>query len=153
MGSSPVASVASVGGAGLKAYGDITSAQGVAAGDTFKAQMLEQNAQRGQVAAVQTGAAMSAKLAQTLGNIDAVRAASHSDITSPTAAAYRNQQEQLGLSQKAIAVDQILAQSRQEEDEAAYLRRAGKFALTQGYISAGADVLSGAAKAFTPGVG
>jgi hypothetical protein len=146
--SEPAASAASIGGAGLKAYGDILSSQGVAAGDTFKAQMLEMNAKRGQVAAVQTGAALSARLSQTLGNIDTMRAASHSDPTSPTAAAYRDQQEQLGLSQKAIAVDQILAQSRQEQDEAAYLRRAGKYALTQGYISAGADVLGGAAKAF-----
>jgi hypothetical protein len=139
--------VASVGSAGLKSYGDILSAQGTAAGDVFKAQMLEQNAQRGKVAAVQTGAAMSARLANTLGNIDAMRAASHGDPTSPTAAAYRNQQEQLGLSQKAIAVDQILAQSRQEENEAAYLRSAGKSALMSGYIGAGADFLGAAAKA------
>jgi hypothetical protein len=40
-----------------------------------------------------------------------------------------------------IAVDNILAQSRQQEAEAAYLRSAGKSALLSGYIRAGADLL------------
>ena len=143
------ASGLSIGAAGLKGYGDILSSQGIAAGDTFKAQLLEQNAQRGQVAAVQTGAALSQRLAQTLGNIDAMRAAAHTDPTSPTTAAYREAQEERGLSQKAIAVDQILAQSRQEQEEAAYLHSASKTALMSGYIGAGADIFGAVGKAFT----
>jgi hypothetical protein len=40
---------------GLGAYGTILSSQGVAAGDTFKIASLDAAAQRGRVAAVQTG--------------------------------------------------------------------------------------------------
>jgi hypothetical protein len=53
----------------------------------------------------------------------------------------RDYHESIGLSQKAIAVDQITAQARQEESEAAYLRGAAKSALFSGDLAAGADVL------------
>jgi hypothetical protein len=76
-----------------------------------------------------------------LGNIDTIRAAAHTDPTSPTGAAVRDYHESVGLSQKSIAVDNILAQSRQEDAEAAYLRQAGKSALLSGEISAGAGLL------------
>ena len=118
------ASGMSIGAAGLKAYGDITSSQGVAAADTYKAQVLQQNAQRGHVAAVQTGADLSQRLATTLGNIDAMRAAGHGDPSSPSAMAFRNQQEAEGTSQKAIAVDQIEAEAKQKESDANYLQYA-----------------------------
>lgn len=154
MGSSPQsagASGTSIAGAGLQAYGDVLKGQGVAAGDTFKAEVLEENARRGNVAAVQTGADVTRKLANDLGNIDAIRAAVHTDVTSPTGAAIRDSAENIGLTQKAIAVDQIMAQSRREQDEAAYLRSAGKQALLAGDISAGADILSALGKAAAAG--
>jgi hypothetical protein len=46
-----------------RSCGSIVQSQGVAAGDTFKAEMLENAAQRGQVASVEVGAGMSRKLA------------------------------------------------------------------------------------------
>jgi hypothetical protein len=133
----------SIAGAGLGAYGDILKGQGEQAGDVFKAKMLENAAQRGQVAAVETGADYSRKLASDLSNIDTIRAAAHTDPRSPTGAAVRDYHEQVGLTQKSIAVDNVLAQARQEADEAAYLRQAGKTALLSGYIGAGADILKG----------
>jgi hypothetical protein len=75
----------SIVGAGLSAYSDILSSQGTAAGENYKAAALENAAQRGKVAAAQTGASASEKLARDLGNIDAVRAAANTDPTSPTA--------------------------------------------------------------------
>jgi hypothetical protein len=51
----PVGAISSIAGAGLGAYGMILSSQGVAAGDTFKTPSLDAAAQRGRVAAVQTG--------------------------------------------------------------------------------------------------
>jgi hypothetical protein len=140
---------ASLAAAGLQAAGDIVSSRGIAAGDTFKANILEENAQRGQVAAIETGAAASEQLARTLSNIDAVRAAANTNPTSPTGAAVRDWSEQIGLTQKSIAVDNIVAQSRQQEAEATYLRAAGKTALLSGDISAGAGVL----KALGPALG
>jgi hypothetical protein len=152
MGNSPQsagASGLSIGGAGLSAYSAILSSQGTAAGENYKANMLERSAQRGQVAATEKGASDTEQLVNTLGNIDAVRAAAHTDITSPTAAAVRDTQEQRGLTQKSIAVDQIMAQSQQEEAEATYLRSAGKAALLSGEIGAGADILGAVGKAVT----
>lgn len=152
---SAAGSAISIGGAGLSAYSDVVKAEGVQQGDIFKADILEQNAKRGQVAAVQTGADYTRKLATDLGNIDAIRAAAHTSPGSPTGAAIRDTHEQLGLTQKSIAVDNILAQSRQQEAEAAYLRSAGKSALLSGYLSAGASLLKGIgpAVAGSPGGG
>jgi hypothetical protein len=132
---------------GLKAFGDIYAAQGKAEGAKYRAATLEANAQRARVSAVQTGAAESQQLATTLGNIDAVRAAAHGDPTSPMAGAYRDMNEDLGLTKKAIDVDNIMAQARQDDSDAAYLRTSAKYALTSGYISAGSDVLSALSKA------
>lgn len=131
----------SIAGAGLGAWSSIVQAKGVQQGDIFKANILEENAQRGVVAATQTGADYTRKLAVDLGNIDILRASAHTDPTSTTGAAIRDTNEQFGLTQKSIAVDNIMAQARQQEAEAAYLRSAGKSALLSGYISAGAGLL------------
>jgi hypothetical protein len=147
MGMPSAAGVASVGALGLKAYGDVLQGEGTQAADIYRAQSLENAAARGRVAAVQTGAAESIKIASDLGNVDAIRAASHTDPTSPTGAAVRDWHEQLGLTKKAIDVDNIMAQAMQQQSDAAYLRAAGKTALQGGYLSAGVDVLSGLAKA------
>jgi hypothetical protein len=141
---------ASIAAAGLQAYGDILKGQGTQAAYDYKAASLENAAQRGNVASVQTGAKETIGLDNTLGTIDAVRAAAHDDPTSPTGAAIRDWSESLGLSKKAIDVDNILAQSRQEQDDAAYLRQAGRTALLGGEISAGSDLLTALSKAMLP---
>jgi hypothetical protein len=148
--SGDIASGTSLASAGLKTYGDYLSSRGKAAGDIYRAQTLELNAQRGRASAMQTGAAESEQLAATLGHIDAVRAAAHGDPTSPMAAAYRGQQEQLGLTKKAIDVDNILAQARQDDSDAAYLRSASKYALLGGDVAMGADVIKGLSSAMLP---
>ncbi len=141
---------ASIASAGLSAYSDILKGQGTQAAFDYKAASLENAAKRGQVAAVQTGAKETIGLDNTLAMIDSVRAAAHADPTSPTGAAIRDWNEQLGLSKKAIDVDNIMAQSRQELDDAAYLRSAGKTALLGGELSAGSDLLSALSKAMAP---
>lgn len=148
---SAAGSGASIAGAGLGAWGDVVKAQGVQAGDEFKADMLQNSAERGKVAAVETGGDWTRKIAMDLGNIDTIRAAAHTDPTSPTGAAVRDYRESVGLSQKSIAVDNILAQSSQEEAEAAYLRQAGKTALLSGYIGAGADLAKGVGQGLSGG--
>jgi hypothetical protein len=137
----------SIAGAGLSAYSDVLSSQGTAAGENYKANMLERSAQRGQVAAAEKGASDSEQLVNSLGNIDAVRAAAHEDPTSPTGAAVRDWNEQLGLTKKSIDVDNIMAQSQQDEADAAYLRSSSKYALLGGDLTAGADILGALGKA------
>jgi hypothetical protein len=149
-GPSPIATGASIASMGLSAYSDIMKGKGVQSADNYKAAALEASAQRGHVAAVQTGAKETIALDNTLGMIDSVRAAAHADPTSPTGAAIRDWNETLGLTKKSIDVDNIMAQTKQEESDAAYLRQAGKNALTMGYINAGTDVFSAVSKMGLP---
>lgn len=143
----------SIAGAGFSAYGDILKGQGIAAGDTFKASILEEQAKRGELAAVQTGAGLTRKLATDMGNIDAIRASVHADPTSPTGGAIRSTFEQTALTNKSIAVDNITAQARQEQAEAEYLKGAAKQALLAGEVSAGADILKALGQASGGGGG
>ena len=151
-GPSPTATGASIASLGLSAYSDILKGEGVQSADNYKAS-LENAAQRGRVAAVQTGAKETIGLDNTLGMIDSVRAAAHTDPTSPTGAAVRDWSETQGLTKKAIDVDNIIATANQEQSDAAYLRQAGKQALIGGYLNAGTDILSALAKVPIPGGG
>jgi hypothetical protein len=144
-GASPAGGM-SLASAGLSAYSDILKGQGTAAADEYQAQRLETAATYGDLKAVQTGGQMTRNLNTVLGNIDAVRAAAGNDPTSPTGAAVRDNQENIGEQNKSITVNSILQQSRQERADAAYYKDAAGNALTAGYVSAGAD----AAKAIAP---
>jgi hypothetical protein len=130
---------------GLQAEGAQLQAQGTSAADIFKAEQLERAAQYGDLKAEQTSAAMTRNLNVTLGNIDAIRAAAHTDITSPTGAAYRGRVEEVGGEQRGITVENILAQSQEDVANAAYLRQASGRALLSGDIAATADILKGTA--------
>ena len=140
----------SIAAAGLGAWSNIVAAQGVQSADNYKASALEAAAQRGKVSAAQTGGDLTRKLSNDLANIDAVRAAAHADPTSPTGAAIRDWSETLGLTNKRIAVDNIIAQSNQEMADAAFLRSAGRTALFGGELGAGASLLSSISKAMMP---
>ncbi len=146
-GTAAVASIASAGfglaASGEKAHAVELQAAGVNAGNQFQADELERAAQYGDVKAVQTGAQLTQRLNMTLGNIDAIRAASHTDPTSPSGVAYRDSQEYIGTTQRGIAVENILAQSQKQESEAAYLRVAGANALLSGKVGAHAVRLGG----------
>lgn len=139
-GAAAVASIASI---GMSAYGEETKAKGVAAGDRYKAATLDRAAEYGELKAQQTSGQLTRNLAMTLGNIDAIRAAAHTDPTSPTGAAVRDYYEKVGTDQKNIQVDSILAQSREDTANAAYLRKASSDALLSGDIAAGSTVLGG----------
>lgn len=153
-GAAAIASIASV---GLNAYGDVTKASGVSAGDQFKAAELDRAAEYGELKAKQTSGQLTRSLSMTLGNIDAIRSAAHDDPTSPTGAAVRDYAEDVGTTQKTIQVDSILQQSQQDEADAAYLRKASSNALLSGDIAAAGDLLKGASGAlgslgsFSPG--
>lgn len=150
----PLAGVTSIASAGFaleasseKAKGVELQAQGVNAGNQFQAAELDRAAEYGDLKADQTGTTMTQRLNMTLGNIDAIRAASHTDPTSPSGAAYRNQQEDIGTKQTTTTVNNILADARQKEADAAYLRVAGANALLAGKVGARAVRLGGYADA------
>jgi hypothetical protein len=139
-------------GAGFKAYTDIIGAEATKAGDEFKAAELQRQADYGRLKATQTNAQMTRNLAITLGHMDAVRAAAHTDPTSPTGAAVRGTVEDIGTEQKGIKVENILQQARQNEADAQYLRYAGNQAMLAGEIGAGADIAGGLAGALKSGL-
>jgi hypothetical protein len=126
----------SAAGAGVSAYGTSQS-------DKYQAELQDQAAQYGDLQATQTNAALTRNLNQTLGNIDAVRAAGRTDPTSPTGAAVRNTVEATATSDKNIQVDNIMAQANQDQANAAYLRSASSTALLSGGISMAGDLLKG----------
>lgn len=138
----------SLASAGLGAYSTMLQAQGTADADKYQAQKLETAATYGDLKAVQTGGQMTRNLTQTLGNIDAVRAAANADPTSPTGAALRDNAENIGTQNKSITVDSILAQSTQERNDAAYYKSAASDALFAGEIGAAAGILKGAVPLF-----
>lgn len=137
----PAAGAASLVSAGLSAYSSISSAKGTQAADDAQADRLERAAAYGKTAAVQTGAQYTEELNTILGNIDTIRTAGNVDPSSPTSVAIRDRQTYLGERQKNIAVENILAQAEQNESDAAYMRKAGTFALKMGYVGAAAGAL------------
>ena len=130
---------------GLSAYSTLLQSQGTATADQYQAEKLENAAKYGDLKALQEGGQMTRNLNQTLGNIDAVRAAANADPNSPTGQAFRDRQEAIGTDQKNIAVDSILQQSRQDRADAAYYRKAGSDALFAGDIGAAAGIAKGIA--------
>jgi hypothetical protein len=132
---------------GLDAYSSWLKGAGEQASDDYRAERAETAAGYARLDAVQTGAALSTKLSNALGTIDAMRAAAHTDPTSPTGAAVRDTVEQTGLTQKSIAVDNKLAQARQDDSDAAYLHQAGKYALLGGELGAASGLLKSAGQA------
>jgi hypothetical protein len=135
----------SLASAGLSAYSTLLQAQGTANADEFQAEKLQVAATYGDLKAVQTGGQMTRNLTQTLGNIDAVRAAAGTDPTSPTGAAMRDNAENIGTQNKEITVNSILQQSTQDRSDAAYYQSAASGALFAGDIGAAAGVLKAAA--------
>jgi hypothetical protein len=137
----------SLAGAGLSAYSTILSSQGTANADDYQAEKLQTAATYGDLKAVQTGGQMTRNLNQTLGNIDAVRAAAGADPSSPTGAAFRDNQEAIGNNNRAITVNSILQQSTQDRNDAAYYQSAASGAQTSGIIGAVGGLATAVGKA------
>lgn len=135
-------------GAGLSAFSSIEKGMGSSVADQYQAERLERAAQVGRVQAAQTGAQLTQRENDMLGNIDAVRAAAHDDPTSPTGAAIRDTAENRLTTQKTITVDNILEQVDEDESDAAYERSAAKYAMTGGIVGGAASLLGGLGSAF-----
>lgn len=142
------AGATSLASAGLTAYGDLLKGQAVATADEYQAAKLDTAATYGELKAAQTGGQMSRSLNNTLGNIQAVRAAAKADPNSPTGAAITDDQEAIGTDQRTITVNSIMQQARQDRSDAAYYRDASSRAQTMSYVSAAADIFKGVVPLF-----
>jgi hypothetical protein len=150
--SSQAAGGASIASLALTVASDVTQGSATQAADDFKADRAQRAAEFGQVQATLTDVTMRENLNTTLGNIETIRAAAGIDPTSPTTAALMDRSEQLSDRQRMAAVGSQRAQSAEDLASADYLRRAGDFAVTQSYLTAGTDVAKSLAKAI-PGMG
>lgn len=136
----------SLASAGLSAYSTLLQAQGTADADEYQATKLQSAATYGDLKAVQAGGQMTRNLNTTLGSIDAVRAAANADPSSPTGAAYRDNQESIGNTNRSIAVDSLTAQATQDRNDAAYYQSSASNAL----FASGIGAVAGVAKAVAP---
>jgi hypothetical protein len=147
MGAAGAAGGMSLAATGFKMLGDYTTSRAEAGADIYKSEVLEEQATYGRLKADQTNAQMTRNLAITLGHVDAVRAAMHTDPTSPTGAAVRGEMEATGQMRKEITVENIMQQARMDEANAAYMRTQSNNALLSGDIAMLGDAFAGAAGA------
>lgn len=153
----PLAAVASIAGVGFKAAGNImqgkaaqSAAEAAASKAEYDAARTERAAEFGRIKADQTDAHLREELAVTLHNIDAVRAASGVDPTSPTGQAIKDNETYISDRSRFSQITSIRLQA--EEDEraagysrslATYQRAVGKQALKMGYLNAAGTVIGG----------
>jgi hypothetical protein len=149
----PIAAIASLASIGLSSYASVEKGQGQQAADNFQAAQAENAAKFGRLNADLTDTTMSERLNTTIGNIDAIRAAGNVDPNSPTTGAIEDWNRMLSDRQRTAAVVTAKSQADTEDASAAYLRKAGSFALQQSYLQAAAGVAGGAAKGFSKGGG
>jgi hypothetical protein len=150
-GAGGTAGAASIASLGLSAFSSITKAEGTHAADEMQADRAQRAADFGRLQANLTDASMRENLNVTLGNIDVIRAAGHIDPSSPTTAAVEDYNRMVGERARTAAELSIRSQVAEDEAGASYLRKAGDFALSQGYLDAGVKIAGGLAKAATVG--
>ena len=134
MGTAAASGGMSLAATGLQMYGTYLSSRGTAAGDQYRAEVLDRAAQYGDLQAKQVNAQMTRNLAISLGKLDSIRAAGHANPFSPTGAAVRGTEEEIGTENKNIKVTGYMEQAQLDESEAAYLRSASNNALLAGDI-------------------
>lgn len=103
-----------------------------ASGYGVSASRARRAAEFGRTQASLTDVTMREDLARTLGGIETTRAAAHTDIDSPTGAAFVEHERMLGDRQRQAALLTINTQVGEDEASAAYYDAAAKFALGQG---------------------
>jgi len=127
----------SIASAGFGASSNIAKGMGTQAADEAQAARLERAAEFGKLQAAGTDVTMREELNTTLGNIAAIRAAAGIDPTSPTTAAILERNTMVSDRQREAALLKIRSQTREDLDSAAFQRKAGEYALLQGYLGAG----------------
>lgn len=148
----PIAAAASpLAAMGLSAMSTIDKGKAEQAAQDFKADRAEQAAKFGRLQGELTGTTLTEQLNTTLANIDAIRAGGNVDPASPTGAAITDLNAERSDRQRMAALVSSRSQADSDEAGAAYLRKAGDFALSQSYLQAGIGVSSAASKMFTGG--
>lgn len=138
-----VAAAAAIGGLALQAGGQIYKGYGEKDSQNFLAERDKRAAEIGRIKANQTDIALRDELRTTLGNIDAVRAASGIDPLSPTTAVLKGEEMRVSDRDRMTRVANIRAQADEDDLTADYRRKVGRDALIGGFLGAGASTLKG----------
>lgn len=147
LGGSPAGAL-SIASLGLGVFSSLSKGSATKASDDFQADKAERAADFGKLQAGLTDSVMREQLNTTLSNIEVIRAASHTDPTSPTGAAIESYDSKIANRQRTTALLNINSQVSEDEASANYLRQAGDFAVSQSYLDAGVKVAGAVGKAF-----
>ena len=119
--------------AGASLASGVLQGMGGYAANKFQAQQAERAAQIGKIKANDTDTAMRQELQTTLGNIQAIRAATGSEW-SPTEQAVMDEQRRVSDRERSIRVFNIRSQARADEDAASFYSSAANTALFGGAL-------------------
>lgn len=128
---------------GLSAGSSIMQGLGQKSSLEMEADKAQRAAAFGRLQADLTDTSFRENLRNTLGNIDAIRAAGNVSPDSPTTAAVEDRARTLSERQRRASLLSIRSQVAENEAGAAYLREAGNYALLTSIVGAGAKVAKG----------
>jgi hypothetical protein len=123
-------------GLALETASGIMKAKGEAEGLAFKASQAMVAARAGKTAAAEIDTHLRDELKTTLGHIDAIRASSGIDPSSPTTQAILSNESRISERQRRIKVSNALSQATEDARSSSFLRGAGRDAFLYGTIGA-----------------
>lgn len=118
----------------LQGFSQIFSGIGQRASSRFEARRAERTAEIARLQADQTDVTMREELDSVLGSIQAIRASTGADPTSPTSLAVMQRERNIADRERRIRTGSLRMQAFQSEDDARFHRYAGRSALTGGII-------------------
>ncbi len=130
---------------GLSVFSNLQQGNAQAKGLEFQAQAAENAAIGGQIKAAQTSTALHQDLMKTLSNIQSMRATAATEDNSPTGTAILNRTNALGQQDINRKVGNILEQSQEEKNAAAFYQQSASNALLGGQLGAAGSLLKGVA--------
>jgi hypothetical protein len=128
---------------GLSAAGSLFQGYRASEGAEAQAQAATDAAEVGRIRAAQTSGDMTRKLTSSLSNILAIRAGAGLDPASPTGAAIRANVQGRGDENRTMAVDNINAQVKADENASAFYQQSASDALLGGFLGAAGSMFKG----------
>jgi len=121
-------------GLALQGFSQIFSGMGSRAGSRYEAKRAKNTADIARLQADQTDVTMREELDSVLGSIQAIRASTGADPSSPTSLAVMQRERGIADRERRIRTGSLRMQAFQSEEDARFHRYAGRMALTGSVI-------------------
>jgi hypothetical protein len=144
-----IATPLSLAASGLSVVGAVLGGSAKAQGDEFEAQQAENAATIGQTTAAQTSTYMNQDLQRQIQNIQAIRASSGVEDTSPTDEAIANNVFARGQQQIGVKVGNINEQVAADQEAASFYTSSASNALIGGLLGGAGSLFGGLGGAYT----